>query len=55
MPSGDYVKKLVQLPPDLLEKLEKEATKQHRSVNGQLVHTLEKALTTTKERQSTSV
>jgi predicted HicB family RNase H-like nuclease len=52
MPSGDYAKKLVRLPPELLEKLEKEAARQHRSLNGQLVHTLDKALNSTEAKPS---
>lgn len=45
MASGKYAKKLVRLPVELLALLEKEAEKEHRSVTGQLVHTLEKSLT----------
>jgi hypothetical protein len=44
MPSGAYKKKLLRLPPDILEILEKEAIKEDRSLNGQLVHILRKYL-----------
>jgi len=40
MPSGQYKKKLLRLPQDLLDLLEAEAVREERSLNGQLVHAL---------------
>lgn len=40
MPAGDYKKILIRIPPDLFDKLEEEAHRQHRSINGQLLHVL---------------
>jgi len=44
MPPGDYEKKLIRIPPELLKKLEAEAKRQHRSVTGQLIHILSESL-----------
>lgn len=40
MPAGQYKKKLLRFPEDLLEVLEAEAAQQQRSLNGQLVYML---------------
>jgi hypothetical protein len=44
MAAGDYLKKLVQLPPEVVRALEVQAREEDRSVNGQLVHVLRTAL-----------
>jgi hypothetical protein len=47
MPSGQYKKKLLLLPLDMLNEIEEQALREDRSVSGQLVHLLRKALAQT--------
>jgi hypothetical protein len=47
MSAGQYKKKLVLLPLDILNEIEEQALREDRSVSGQLVHLLRKALAQT--------